>query len=58
MQAMGGLMVAWELWYKALIPSLLSGAGTWLGNIEETAKVCDDVQNFFWRVVFQNHAQN
>ena len=32
MQAMGGLMAARELWEKALIPSLLSGAGTWPGE--------------------------
>ena len=28
MQAVGGMMAAWELWEKALIPNLLSGAGT------------------------------
>ena len=32
MQAMGGLMAVWELWERALIPSLLSGAGTWVGK--------------------------
>jgi hypothetical protein len=32
MQTMGGMMVAWELWEKALIPSLLNGSGTWFGN--------------------------
>ena len=26
MQAIGGMMAAWELWEKAMIPSLLSGA--------------------------------
>ena len=29
MQAIGGMMTAWELWERAMIPSLLSGAGTW-----------------------------
>ena len=29
MQAMGGMRAAWDLWEKALIPSLLSGSGTW-----------------------------
>ena len=29
MQTIGGMMAAWELWGKALIPSLLSGFGTW-----------------------------
>ena len=32
MQAMGGLMALWELWEKALVPSLLSRAGTWIGH--------------------------
>jgi hypothetical protein len=31
MQAVGGMMAAWELWEKAMVPSLLSGAGTWVG---------------------------
>ena len=37
-------MAAWELWEKALVPSLLSGAGSWVGNIDKAA-------NFFWRLV-------
>ena len=43
MQAMGGLMAAWESWEKALVPLLLSGAGTWIGDINETAKLCDNI---------------
>ena len=31
MQALGVLQAAWELWERALIPSLMSGSGTWLG---------------------------
>ena len=53
MQAMGGLVAAWELWEKALIPSLLSGAGTWLGNIEEAINLCNKTQNFYWRTVLK-----
>ena len=30
---------------------MLSGAGTWLGNISETEKVCNDLQYFFWRIM-------
>ena len=30
--AIGGLAAAWELWERALLPSLLSGAPTWLGR--------------------------
>ena len=53
MQAMGGLVAAWELWEKALIPSLLSGAGTWLGNIEDAISLCNKTQNFYWRTVLK-----
>ena len=51
MQTLGGLRAAWELWEKALIPSLLSGSGTWFGTCEQTVNLCDDVQNFFWHVI-------
>ena len=53
MQAMGGLVAAWELWEKALIPSLLSGAGTWIGNIEEAISQCNKIQNFYWRTILK-----
>ena len=51
MQAMGGLVAAWTLWERALVPSLLSGAGTWLGDIREAVKLCNSIQAFFWRVM-------
>ena len=49
MQAMGGMMAAWELWEKALVPSLLSGAGTWFGpgGCKAAIELCDKTQNFF-----------
>ena len=53
MQCIGGMMAAWELWEKALVPSLLSGAGTWFGpgHCKDAIELCDKIQNFFWRVV-------
>ena len=53
MQVMGGMMAAWELWERAIIPSLLSGAGNWIGSGggKEAIDLCDKVQNFYWRVV-------
>ena len=53
MQTMGGLMAAWELWERALIPSLLSGAGTWFGlkKNKKAIELCDNIQNYFWRVI-------
>ena len=53
MQAMGGLMAAWVLWERALIPSLLSGSGTWFGKCQAAIDMCDDLQNFFWRVILK-----
>ena len=41
MQSIGGLMAARELWERALIPSLLSGAGTWLGECNEAIDLCE-----------------
>ena len=53
MRAVGGLAAAWVLWEKALLPSLLSGAGTWLGKIGESVKLCNQIQSFYWRVICQ-----
>ena len=51
MKAMGGLVAASELWERALLPSLLSGAGTWLGGIDDTVKLCNSIQYFYWRLI-------
>ena len=53
MQAIGGMMATWILWEQAIIPSILSGAGTWFG-LKECRKAidhCDNIQNFYWRVM-------
>ena len=47
MQAIRGLMTVWELWEKALVPSLLSGAGTWIGDTRKAANICDGLQKRF-----------
>ena len=48
-------MAAWELWERALIPCLLSGAGTWIGmgKSEKAVDMCDNMQHYFWRVMLQ-----
>ena len=53
MQAMGGMMAAWILKEQAIIPSLLSGAGTWFGlkECKKAVDLCDNIQNFYWRVM-------
>ena len=34
MQAIEGIMTGWELWERALLQSLLSEAGTWIGGYQ------------------------
>ena len=46
-------MAAWELWERALVPYLLSGAGTWVGSTKEEEDRCDKLQDLFWRVMFR-----
>ena len=53
MQALGGMMAAWELWEKAMVPSLLSGAGTWVGATGNEYDRCDKLQEMFWRVMLE-----
>ena len=47
MQAVGGMMAAWELWERAMVPSLLSGAGTWMGITTTEIEKPDKMQDFF-----------
>ena len=53
MQAISGMMAARELWERAMVPSLLSGAGTWLGASTTEIEMCDKIQDIFWRVMFE-----
>ena len=51
MQAMGSLMAAWILWERALVPCLLAGAGTWLGDISGVVELTDSLQYYYWRQI-------
>ena len=53
MQAIGGLAAAWELWERALIPSLLAGAGTLIGDVQEAVKFCNTIQEFYWKIILK-----
>ena len=50
MAALGGLMGAWILWEKALIPSLLAGCCNWVGISQKTVDQLDEIQNQYVRV--------
>ena len=51
MKAIGSLMSAWILWEKDLVPSLISGARTWLGDCTKAVELCDSIQQYFWRKI-------
>ena len=53
MQAIGGMMAAWELCERAMIPSLLSGAGTRTGSTSNKEDKLDNIQDFFFRVMLR-----
>ena len=53
MRAMGGLMAAKYIWEGAIVPSLLSGAGTWVGCTAREEERCEKLQEYFWRTILQ-----
>ena len=53
MQAIGGMLDAWELMEDAIVISLLAGAGTWFGDTEKEVERCDKLQELFWRIMLQ-----
>ena len=53
MQAIGGMMAAKQLWEGAIVPSLLNGAGTWIGITKEGEAMCEEIQELFWLVMFR-----
>ena len=53
MQGVGGLRAAKTLWEGAIVPSLLHGAGTWVGSSEVTDALCEELQLTYWRTAFQ-----
>ena len=53
MQAMGGIMGAWDLWNRAIIPSLLANCGTWTELPKKAIELCDELQNMFIRIMLE-----
>ena len=50
---LGGLMAAKYVWEGAIVPSLLSGAGTWVGCTAREEDRCEELQEYFWRTILQ-----
>ena len=53
MRGIGGMMAARTVWEGAIVPSLLSSAGPWVGSTVETDKMYDKLQLLYWRTMFQ-----
>ena len=53
MQAVGGIMGAWDLWHAAILPSLLANCGTWTELPEKAIEMCDELQNLFIRIMLE-----
>ena len=53
MQTMGSMMAAKTLLERALLPSLLVGAGNWTGINKKTEEECDNLTLMFWRVLYK-----
>ena len=53
MQAVGGIMGAWDLWNSAILPSLLCNCSTWTELPTKAVDLCEELQNLFIRIMLQ-----
>ena len=51
-QAIGGMMGAWDIWEKAIIPKLLANCGSWVGISSQTLKLLEETQNLYCSLVY------
>ena len=52
MQAIGGMMGAWDIWEKAIIPRLLANCGSWVEISKPTVKLLEETQNLYCHLVY------
>ena len=52
MQAMGGMAGAWDIWERAILPSLLSNCGSWMGMTKKIKNLLNEQQNMFLRMIY------
>ena len=52
MQAMGGMAGAWDIWERAIIPSLLANCGSWVGIGKQTYKILNEIQFKYLRMIY------
>ena len=52
MQAIGGMAGAWDIWERAILPSLLANCGSWIGVGKQTYKTLNELQNMYLRMIY------
>ena len=52
MQAMGGMQVAWQIWEKSFIPSLLANCGSWVGITKTAIQTLDSLQCLYGKLIY------
>ena len=52
MQAVGGMMGAWDIWEMAIVPKLLANCGSWVEISKSAIKQLEETQNLYCRLVF------
>ena len=52
MQTIGGMAGAWDLWERAILPSLLANCGSWVGIGNKTYKTLNELQNTYLRMIY------
>ena len=50
LQAITGMEGAWIIWERAIIPTLLSGCGSWIGIGKKIYKKIDEIQDEYIRI--------
>jgi hypothetical protein len=49
---MGGMAGAWDIWERAIIPSLLANCGSWVGIGKQTYKILNEIQFKYLRMIY------
>ena len=53
LQAIGGMMGAWDLWNLAVVPSLMNNCSTWIGMSSKLVEKLEAVQESFVRLMME-----
>ena len=52
MQAMGGMQVAWDIWERSIVPSLLANCGSWVEVSKAAIKTLDKCQELYCKMIY------